>query len=68
MIALERRLYNERERLGAARNSRERDLRAVLIAQIEREIGDEREFLGGAIPADIAALSDDDLLDALGAP
>lgn len=44
--ALELRLSNERMRLAAAKRPRERELRAVWVAGIEREIAAEKRFLG----------------------
>lgn len=65
--ALHLRLSHERGRLAACRSAREREMRNVWIAGIEREIAHEIEFLGGTVDDDIAALSDDELLMALGA-
>lgn len=56
--ALNLRLSNERVRLANAKTDAERALRTVWIAQIEKEIGAERAFVG-------ADISDDDLLAAL---
>lgn len=58
--SLRARLSSERQRLANAGSARERALRAVWVAQLEREIASELDFLG--MPADI---SDDDLLAAL---
>lgn len=64
--ALELRLSHERERLRCARSGPERDLRAVWVAQIEREIADERRFLGIAdTPNPGETMNDADLLAAL---
>jgi hypothetical protein len=57
--SLELRLSHERARLAMAKSQQEKDLRSVLVAQIEREIKLEREFLE-LVP--IADMSDDDLL------
>ena len=54
--ALNLRLSNERIRLAAATSEGERELRKVWIAQLEKEVAGEIEFLG----------SDDDLLAELG--
>ena len=59
--ALITRRAHEREYLAAAKSQGERDLRAVWIAQIEREIADEEEFLGMA-PVGKIEMSDDELL------
>lgn len=61
--ALELRLSHERERLTHAGSDSERALRAVWIAQIEREIAGELVFLGNS-PVD-STLSLDDLMKEL---
>lgn len=61
--ALELRLSNERIRLANAKGETERQLRTVWIAQIEKEISAEQEFLTG-IEGE-AEMSDDELLAAL---
>jgi hypothetical protein len=64
--ALEHGLHNERARLASAKTEGERALRAVWIRQREREIAQERIFLG--LPADHEepdTMTDDDLLQAL---
>ena len=55
-------LSHERDRLAAAKTDAERAIRAVWVAQREREIAGEERFLGIA-PA--APISDDELLAAL---
>lgn len=65
--ALELRLSHEREYLRAAKTDMERDLRTVWISQIEKEIADERAFLGLAEPVVNADISDEDLLAELAA-
>lgn len=62
--AIELRLSNERARLSVAKTSAERAHRQVLVAQIERELAGELEFLGKAAGA-APAMSDDELLNAL---
>ena len=62
LTALELRLSNERERMLHDQQNR---LRPVWIAQIEREIKQERELLKLDV-GDLPALSDDELLAALG--
>ena len=44
--ALQFRLHNEARALAAATSASERELRAVWVAQIEREIAAEYAFLG----------------------
>ena len=64
--AIEDRLIRERARLAAAKGERARALRAVWVAQAERELAAEQWFLGlTAAPA--GPLSDDELLAALAA-
>lgn len=65
LVALHIRLSHERERLAMARNERERALRAVYVAQCEREIAGEFTFFGMEAPAD-SGLSVDDLARELG--
>lgn len=60
--ALELRLSNERNRLAQAKTNKERELRKVWIAQIEKEIASERNFVGKE-----TEMSDDELLAELGA-
>lgn len=67
--ALELGLSHERQRLARARTEGERALRTVWVADYEKQIADERAFLG--LPADdhsAADMSDDELLAALGVP
>lgn len=64
--ALQVRLSHERGYLTAAKATGERQLRAVWIAQIEKEIASERVFLGISPAAEIE-MSDDELLAELGA-
>jgi hypothetical protein len=62
--ALNLRLSNERNRLAKARTATEREQRQVWVAQVEKEIAREEEFLGkqaGPLPE----ISDDDLLKEL---
>ena len=63
--ALNVRLSHERSYLAAAKTNKERKLRKVWIAQIEKEIAVEMEFLsiGDSVECD---MSDDELLAALG--
>lgn len=67
--ALEHRLFNEKQRLDAATGKREKEIRTVWVAQIEREIEKEKEFLRkrGIVAQDASAdelpdMSDDELL------
>lgn len=63
--ALQVRLSNERGYLAAAKSEKERQMRKVWIAQVEKEIAAEIQFLGAAAPAATEEISDDDLLAAL---
>jgi len=63
--ALQLRLSHERTHLANAKTPSERELRKVWVAQIEREIAHEMDFLGKTIDPDIANMSDDELLAAL---
>jgi len=65
--ALQARLRSECARLKAATKSNEIEIRTVWVAQIEREIADEYRFLGidPTVDADIAAMSNEELLEAL---
>lgn len=62
LSALELRLSNERVRLANAKTAKERELRLVWIAQIEKEIDREIEFIGRVAESD---MTDDELLAAL---
>jgi hypothetical protein len=62
--ALELRLSHERNYLAKAKTDKERALRKVWIAQIEKEIAGERKFLGKKKDPDVD-MSDDELLAAL---
>lgn len=59
LVALQSRLANERERFAQDSSP----LREVWIAQIEREIANEKKFLG--IEEDLPEMSDDEILAAL---
>jgi hypothetical protein len=60
LVALMEGLGRERQRHATAKTAAERELRAVWIAQAEREIAAEEAFLGmGCTPVD---LTDDELL------
>ncbi len=61
LSALQHRLHNEQRALKAARTDQERALRAVWVAQCEREIAGEYAFLNIA-PCDA---SDEELLAGL---
>ena len=64
--ALQVGLSHERSRLAAAKSDGERQLRAVWVAQYERQISAEYAFLGIAPPSlDEILMSDDELLAAL---
>jgi len=62
--ALNFRLSNERVRLANAKTVAERELRAVWVAGIEKEIAAELKFIG-APTLDEILMSDDELLAAL---
>ena len=59
--ALQLRLSNERARLATA-SGKDRDLRAVWIAQMEREIDAEYVHLGLINEGDSVFLTDDELV------
>ena len=61
--ALLSRLSNERDRLTRAKTNGEKELRTVWVSQLEREVADERTFLG---ISEIDDLSADELLEKLG--
>jgi outer membrane murein-binding lipoprotein Lpp len=61
--ALQLRLSNERNALARAKTSKERDLRKVWIAQIEKEIAGEEKFLKKKKPE--VDMTDEELLAAL---
>lgn len=61
--ALHLRLSHERGYLAAAKTAREREMRRVWIAQIEKEIADEHRFLG--IESTTVEMTDDELMKEL---
>lgn len=61
--ALKINLSNERARMETAKSSKERELRAVWVKQLEKEIENEMKFLG-VIETEIE-ISDDDLFNEL---
>jgi hypothetical protein len=61
--ALELRLSHERERLAKAKTNGEREMRAVWVAGIEKEISQELAFLGRT--EELPEMSDEELLKAL---
>ena len=61
--ALELHLSNERIRLNKANSQKESNMRRVFVAQLEKEIAQERKFLGLPEPDHV---SDDELLAELG--
>ena len=63
--ALHLRLSHERGYLAAAKTEKEREMRRVWIAQIEKEIADEQRFLG--IETTAVEMSDDELMKELSA-
>lgn len=68
LAALNIRLTHERARLAEAKTPAEREQRQVWVAQIEREIAGEREFLGLPPEHPVPDLSDDELLAELFEP
>lgn len=60
LMALQTRLSNEKDYLAASKNKGERQLRAIWIAQIEREITAEMAHLG--MDSETLELSDSELL------
>lgn len=64
LAALHSRLMRECARHAAARTEREREMRAVWIAQLQREIAAEMDFLGMDASAP-PEMSEDELLAAL---
>lgn len=64
--ALEDRLAREHGRLANAKTEKEKQLRRVWIAQIEKEISDERIHLGMPSEKRLPHMSDDELLAELG--
>lgn len=64
---LEMRAHNERQRLNASRTPKEKELRAVWVAQVEREITHERARLGLPDLADEPEMTLDEILAELDA-
>lgn len=64
LVTLQERLSRERVRLSEARTQKEKQLRQVWVAQVEREIEQEMKFLG-IEPVSAVEMSDDELLAAL---
>ena len=67
LFALQHRLSNERSRFLEAATDSERELRAVWVSQIEREIYFEYQRLGVQPDEPPADLTDDELLAELSA-
>lgn len=65
LVALHEGLAREKQRLAEAKTTKERELRQVWIAQREREIAKEMEFLGMTAEDKLTTLSDDELLNEL---
>jgi hypothetical protein len=63
--ALNVRLSHERSYLSEAKTEKEREIRKVWIMQIEKEIEQEKKFLGMDGIEEMNGLSDDDLLGEL---
>ena len=64
LTALHRNLANERARFAVATGA-EREMRAVWVAQLEKEVAGELAFLG--LSSDPITMSDDELLMELAA-
>jgi hypothetical protein len=62
--ALELSLSHERARLRLAQDPQEISYREIWVRQYEREIANEREFLG--LPRETAVLTLDEILNELG--
>jgi hypothetical protein len=69
LTALQQGLSHERARLAAATNASEIAQRTVWVGQYEKEIAAEFKFLGidPTIPAEIAEMTDEELLAELAA-
>jgi len=65
LIALQANLANEQDRLSNANTMEERKLRQVWVAQLEKEIADEKKFLGMDDLTGVE-MSDSELLAGLG--
>lgn len=65
LTALKIRLSHERSYLAEAKTKQERELRKVWIKQIEKEIENEKKFLGIREEEEINTMSDDELLSEL---
>lgn len=63
--ALNLRLSHERTSLAQAESDSERELRGVWVKQIEKEVREERAFLGLPAEESMEDISADDLLAAL---
>jgi hypothetical protein len=63
--ALEFRLSNERVRLVEAKTKKEIEMRTAWVAGIEKEIENEKKFLGIDGIEEMNEISDDDLLGEL---
>jgi len=62
LIALQTRLSNEKQHIVSAATKAEKELRTVWIAQIEKEIQGEEDFLGLPEFLEFDDLTDDELL------
>ena len=60
-------LSHERVRLSEAKSDKEKELRAVWVAQIEKEIADEMKFLGiFKVSDELKKMTDEEILSELG--
>jgi len=65
LVTLHERLWHEKGRLNAAKDPKEIEMRKVWVVQVEREIAEERKFLGLSPEEQVEGmepLSDDELL------
>lgn len=63
--ALEFRLSNERVRIAESKTDKEREMRTVWVKGIEKEIEQEKKFLGIVGVPELNVMNDDDLLSEL---
>jgi hypothetical protein len=66
LYAIRERIVREIGRIDNAKTPRERELRAVWLAQAEREEAREMDFLGMQPHAPMESMTDDDILRELG--
>lgn len=66
LTALHFRLTNEKHRLEIATTNTEKEIRRVWIAQIEKEIEKELDFLGMTANNELPEMTDEEILKELG--